>query len=368
MFAMLRIPIATASHNYEAVIEHGLLTHAGEILRELFESQRPIFIVTVAAVRRRWGKDLTQSLTRSGFGHRFIEMRQGERFKRLSSVEQLADELVSLGADRKAIIVAFGGGVVGDVAGMLASVYMRGVQLVQIPTTVQAQLDAAIGGKTGVNLKSGKNLLGTFYQPAAVLIDPRVLSTLPDREFRAGMYEAVKCGVIGNPELFSRLEQCSIKTLRRDRELLSWAIAESVKLKAQVVSSDEREGGLRRVLNFGHTLGHALETATSYRNFLHGEAVAWGMIAAAKIADHIRFSNRGTLERVRDASLAWGPLPQVSLTTAKAMSLIRSDKKTEAGVVNFVLAKEIGKVEIVNGVPESAVAAALAEIRRLSHE
>jgi 3-dehydroquinate synthase len=233
---------------------------------------------------------------------------------------------------------------------------------------VQAQLDAAIGGKTGVNLKSGKNLLGTFYQPAVVLIDPATLSTLPQRELRAGMYEAIKCGVIGNPELFARLEQCSIKSLRKDRELLTWAIAESVELKAQVVSADEKEGGLRRVLNFGHTLGHALETATSYRHFLHGEAVAWGMIAAAKIADEMRFSNNGTFDRIRDASLAWGRLPKVNITTAKAMTLIRSDKKTESGVVNFVLAKDIGKVEVVNGVPETAVASALEQIRRLSSE
>jgi 3-dehydroquinate synthase len=277
---------------------------------------------------------------------------------------------VKLGADRKAVVIAFGGGVVGDVAGMLASVYMRGVQLVQVPTTVQAQLDAAIGGKTGVNLKSGKNLLGTFYQPAVVLIDPATLSTLPQREFRAGMYEALKCGVIGNPELFACLEQCSIKSLRKDRdsELLTRAIAESVKLKAQVVSADEKEGGLRRVLNFGHTLGHALETATSYSRFLHGEAVAWGMIAAAKIADEMRFSNNGTFDRIRDASLAWGRLPKVNVTTAKAITLIRSDKKTESGVVNFVLPKEIGKVEVVNGVPETAVASALEQIRRLSSE
>src|SRR5581483_3764437 len=196
---------------------------------------------------------------------------------------------------------------------------MRGVKLVQMPTTVQAQLDAAIGGKTGVNLRSGKNLLGTFYQPAAVLIDPAVLSTLPDREFRAGMYEALKCGVIGNPQLFSKLEQSSIKSLRKNGELLTWTIAGSVKLKAQVVSSDEREGGLRRVLNFGHTLGHALETATSYRRFLHGEAVAWGMIAAAKIAESIQFAKNGTFDRVRDASLAWGKLPSVTLTTEKAI-------------------------------------------------
>jgi 3-dehydroquinate synthase len=311
---------------------------------------------------------LQQSLAAGGFITKFIEMRQGERFKRLTSVENLADELVKLGADRKSMVIAFGGGVVGDVAGMLASVYMRGIELVQIPTTVQAQLDAAIGGKTGVNLKSGKNLLGTFYQPAVVLIDPATLSTLPEREFRAGMYEAVKCGVIGDPELFSRLEQSSIRSLRKDRELLTWAIAQSVKLKAQVVSADEKEGGIRRVLNFGHTLGHALETATSYRHFLHGEAVAWGMIAATRIAEEMRFSNNGIFARVRDANLAWGSLPSVNLTTSKAMSLLRSDKKTESGVVNFVLPKEIGKVEVVNRVPETAVAFALAEIRRLSRE
>jgi 3-dehydroquinate synthase len=365
---MLRIPVTTASRNYEAVIEHGLLSRSGEILSDLLSATPPAFVVTVPAVRRRWGKVLMKSLAGSGFVPKLVEMRDGERFKRLASVERLADEMVKLGADRKALVIAFGGGVVGDVAGMLASVYMRGVQLVQIPTTVQAQLDAAIGGKTGVNLISGKNLLGTFYQPAVVLIDPATLSTLPEREFRAGMYEALKCGVIGNPELFARLERSSIKSLRKDRELLAWAIAESVRLKAQVVSADEREGGLRRVLNFGHTLGHALETATDYRHFLHGEAVAWGMIAAAKIADEMRYSNNGTFDRVRDASLAWGSLPSVNLTTSKAMSLIRSDKKTESGVVNFVLPKEIGKVEVVNRVPETAVASALAEIRRLSRE
>jgi len=368
MFAMLRISISTASRNYEAVIEPGLLFRAGEIVQEAVGGNPPAFVITVPPVRRHWGKVLLKSLAEAGFIAKFIEMSDGERFKRLQTVEKLADDLIKLGADRKAIVIAFGGGVVGDVAGMLASVYMRGVQLVQIPTTVQAQLDAAIGGKTGVNLKSGKNLLGTFYQPAVVLIDPATLTTLPEREFRAGMYEAIKCGVIGNPELFARLEQSSIKSLRKDRELLTWAIAESVRLKAHVVSADEKEGGLRRVLNFGHTLGHALETATSYRQFLHGEAVAWGMIAAAKIADEMRFSNNGTFDRVRDASLAWGPLPRINLTSSKAMSLIRSDKKTESGVVNFVLPKEIGKVEVVGRVPETAVASALAAIRRLSRE
>jgi 3-dehydroquinate synthase len=366
MLTMLRIPVKTTSRTYEAVISHGLLSRAGELLQEVLGQVQPVFVVTVAPVRRRWGKVLLQSLAAAGFVVEVIEMRDGELFKRLSTIEKLAEELLRRGADRKGVVVALGGGVVGDVAGMLASVYMRGVKVVQVPTTVQAQLDAAIGGKTGVNLRSGKNLVGTFYQPEIVLIDPATLSTLPEREFRAGMYEALKAGVIGKPDLFSRLESCSISSLRKDPELLTFAIAESVKLKAEVVSADEKESGLRRVLNFGHTLGHALETATSYRHFLHGEAVAWGMIAASKIADEVQFSNNGTFDRIRSASLFWGALPKVNVTTSKALALVRSDKKTESGIVNFVLPRQIGKVEVVGNVPEGAVAEAMAEIRRLS--
>jgi len=244
---------------------------------------------------------------------------------------------------------------------------MRGIRLIQVPTTVQAQLDAAIGGKTGVNLRSGKNLVGTFYQPQLVLIDPATLATLPEREFRAGMYEALKCGVIGNEELFGRLERCSMKDLRKDKEFLAWTISESVKLKAQVVSADEREGDLRRVLNFGHTIGHALEAATNYRHFLHGEAVAWGMIAASRIAAQVGCCHQSVYERIRDAALRWGKLPSVTVQTAKAIKLISSDKKTESGILHFVLPKKIGQVEVANDVPESAIAAAMTEIRQASH-
>lgn len=363
---MMRIPIATASANYEAVIEPGALTRTGEVLRGFLDAADSLFIVTVAPIRRRWGKTLAASLKKAGFKFHIIEMPDGERFKRFSSLERLCEEMLRLGADRKAVVLAFGGGVVGDVGGMLASVYMRGVRLVQIPTTVQAQLDAAIGGKTGVNLKAGKNLVGTFYQPRLVLIDPATLETLPEREFRAGMYEALKTGIIGNPELFARLEQCSIRSLRADSELTAWAIAESVRLKVQVVSADEREGDLRRVLNLGHTLGHALEAATGYRRFLHGEAVAWGMRAAARIALDLGRCDRDVYERIVSAILNWGKLPAVTLQTDKALRLLQSDKKTERGVVNFVLPAEIGKVEIVKNVPQAAIAAALAEIRQAS--
>jgi 3-dehydroquinate synthase len=363
---MVRVPVNTVSASYEAVIEHGLLSSVGEILNQQLGGIKPLFVVTVPPVRRRWGKPLLRSLQSAGFATQVIEMRDGERFKRLSTVEALSEKLVQLGADRKAVILAFGGGVVGDVAGLLASVYMRGVKLVQIPTTVQAQVDAAIGGKTGVNLRAGKNLVGTFYQPQIVLIDPATLSTLPPREFRAGMYEALKCGVIGNPELFARLETSSLKSLRNNREFLTWVISESVRLKAQVVSADEKEGDLRRVLNFGHTIGHALEAATAYRRFLHGEAVAWGMIAATKISAEIGLCESAVYDRIAGATRAWGPLPKVNVQTAKALKLMQSDKKTEAGAVHFVLPRDIGKVEIVKNVPGRAIALALAEIRQAS--
>jgi 3-dehydroquinate synthase len=363
---MLRVPIHTKSHQYEAVIQDGVLAHAGALLRELLGGTPPAFVVTVAPVRRRWGRALLASLGKAGFSAHVIEMRDGERYKRLSTVDVLAETMVRLGADRKALVIALGGGVVGDVAGMLASVYMRGVKLVQVPTTVQAQLDAGIGGKTGVNLRAGKNLVGTFYQPQLVIIDPATLETLPPREFRAGMYEAVKAGIIGKPELFARLEKSSIKDLRTDADAVTSAIAESVKLKAEVVSVDEREGDLRRVLNLGHTLGHALEAATQYRQFLHGEAVAWGMQAAARISHDMGLCDATCYQRICNAVHAWGPLPEVHLLNARAMKLLQSDKKTESKTMHFVLPREIGKVEIVKNVPETAIASALAEIRRAS--
>src|SRR3989442_2505860 len=243
---------------------------------------------------------------------------------------------------------------------------MRGVDLVQIPTTVLAQVDASIGGKTGVNLRGGKNLLGTFHQPRAVLIDPSVLGTLSEREFRAGLHESLKCGVIGNPELFEFLEKADVKQLRRDREKIEWVIAQSVKLKAKVVSSDEREGGLRRVLNFGHTIGHALEAETNYRHFLHGEAVAWGMIAAAHIAEVVGRLDQRDANRIRNSVLNLGPLPRVEVRGRNVLRLVLSDKKTRGGVVHFILPTAIGNVEVANDVPGEVICGAVEELRRLS--
>jgi len=363
---MIRVAIAVRPRPYDAVIEHGLLQRAGAHLRGLLSDRERLFVVTVPPVRRKWGKQLMASFSAAGFTPKLLEMRDGERSKRLATIEELSEKLTSLGADRNAVVLAFGGGVVCDVAGLLASLYMRGVDVVQIPTTVLGQVDASIGGKTGVNLRAGKNLLGTFHHPRAVLIDPSVLATLSDREFRAGLYEALKCGVIGNPELFRRLENIRVKQLRRDGAALEWVIAESVKLKAEVVSADERESGLRRVLNFGHTIGHALEAETKYRRFLHGEAIAWGMIAAAHIAATVGRIDSHTARRISDAVIGLGPLPKVEVRSRNILRLLRADKKTRDGIMHFVLPREIGKVEIVNDVPDQVVIGAVDELRRLS--
>jgi 3-dehydroquinate synthase len=378
MTTMSRVTIALPPRPYDAVIENGLLQRSGETLRDLFSvifsgaagdspaKHQRLFVVTVPPVRRKWGKKLMASLSAAGFTAKVVEMPNGERHKRLATVEKLSGQLSRLGADRNSVVVAFGGGVVGDVAGLVASLYMRGVDLIQIPTTVLAQVDASIGGKTGVNLRAGKNLIGSFHHPRVVLIDPAVLRTLSDREFRAGLYEALKCGVIGKPELFLALENIDTKKLRRDPAKLEWIIAESVRLKAEVVSSDERENGLRRVLNLGHTIGHALEAQTGYRHFLHGEAVAWGLIASAKIASAVDLIENANASRITDAVRALGPLPKVQARSRDILRLLKSDKKTRNGIVHFVLPREIGKVEIANDVPEQVVIEAVDELRRLS--
>ena len=363
---MTRISVAVQPRPYDVLVESGLLSRAGAILRELFPEKRRCFVVTVAPVRRKCATKLLPGLAASGWETKVLEMPDGERYKRMATVEALAEKLVALGADRNALLVAFGGGVVGDVAGFLASIYMRGVDVVQVPTTVLAQVDASVGGKTGVNLKSGKNLLGTFHQPRAVLTDPLVLSTLPEREFRSGLYEALKCCVIGNPVLFEQFERKRDKILAREPAEIESLISESVKIKAAIVSADEREGGLRRVLNFGHTIGHALEADTNYRHFLHGEAVAWGMIAATHIAVETGILSAESSGRVATAIRALGSLPAVTSNPQRIVRLLTSDKKTSNGVVQFILPREIGRVEVVKDISRSAVIRSIQKLRALS--
>jgi 3-dehydroquinate synthase len=364
---MAQFTIHVQPRPYQARIENGLLARAGSLLAELLPQSSRLFVVTVPPVRRRWGTKLLRSLTSAGFKPQILQMPDGEPAKKLETIETLAEKLSRLGADRKAVLIAFGGGVVGDVTGLLASLYMRGVELVQIPTTVLAQVDASVGGKTAVNLGAGKNLLGTFHQPRVVLSDPEILRTLPIREFRAGLYEALKCGIIGDLELFRRFEQKRAQILQRDPVELEGLIAQSVKLKAEVVSADEYEGGLRRVLNLGHTIGHALEAETGYQSLLHGEAVAWGMIAATNIALTVGRTDSVTAGRIADAVLSLGRLPELKVSSRKILARLQADKKTQNGAVHFVLPREIGKVEITADVPDNVIVNAVEELRRLSH-
>jgi 3-dehydroquinate synthase len=351
---------------YEVHIENGLLAKAGALLAPLLEPESRLFVLTVPPVRRKWGKTLVDSLSKAGFKPRLLVMPEGEQHKRLKTVEQLTEQLSRFGADRNAVVVAFGGGVAGDVGGLVASLYMRGVTFVQIPTTVLAQVDASIGGKTGVNLTVGKNLVGTFHQPRAVLIDPLVLSSLPGREYRAGLFESIKAGVIGDAALFAKFEDRSEAILRRDAATVERIIAASVKLKAEVVSADEREYGLRRVLNLGHTIGHALEAETAYKGLLHGEAVAWGMIAVAHIARALDRLDAATAERINSVVLSLGKLPKLNIRSRSVLKRLHSDKKARNGRVHFVLPVAIGKVEIVSDVPEDTVLNAIEHIRRLA--
>jgi 3-dehydroquinate synthase len=363
---MRSVEIPVASRPYTALIEGGLLGRVGELLRERLPDRTRYYVITAPPVWKHWGEVLSESLKRAELPHAVLEMPDGERAKTMSTVSDLASKMVRKGADRHSVVLAFGGGVVGDVGGFLASIYMRGIDVVQVPTTLLAQVDASIGGKTGVDTSDGKNLLGTFHQPRAAFMDPAVLATLPEREYRAGLYEVLKCGVIRNPDIFAFLEQKHAEILQRDPATLEWLIAEAVKVKAEVVGADEREDGLRRILNFGHTVGHALEAETGFKHFLHGEAVAWGMVAAAMISAALQKTDSETARRIMSAVLSLAPLPRVELRGRKVVRRLLHDKKTLNGVVHFVLPVEVGKVEIVSDVPEVAVVQAIEELRYLS--
>ena len=266
------------------------------------------------------------------------------------------------GGDRSSLVIAFGGGVVNDVAGFLAAIFMRGVPVLQVPTTLLAQVDAAIGGKTGVDLECGKNLVGAFHQPVAVLIDPEVLSTLPEREYRNGLFEVVKYGVIRSPELFRTLAQESAAVLAREPGLAERIIAECVRIKAEVVSADEREKGVRVILNFGHTAGHALETETGYSRFRHGEAVAFGMRAAVYLSERTGHLSAEDAVEILNAIALYGPIPSLDGVTAEAIARrALMDKKTLKGRVRWVLPETIGQVAVVSDIDEAIVLSAIQE-------
>jgi 3-dehydroquinate synthase len=359
-----RIRVRLKQNGYDVMIGSGLLSRTGrEVKRLLPSADSRVFVVTSPTVRRHWGAALEKSFAQARLSFTVLEMNDGEPAKRLETVEQLAEQMVAERADRKSTLVALGGGVVGDCVGFLAAIFLRGIPVVQVPTTFLAQVDASIGGKTGVNLRAGKNLIGSFHQPRAVLVDPDVLSTLDDREFRAGLFESLKCGVIRDRLLFEFMHRQAAKILGREPRAVARIIGDSIRVKANVVAADEKESDLRRILNFGHTIGHALEAATGYTHFLHGEAVGWGMVGAAVIARDSGFCAPDTAERIISTVMAYGPLPQVTCPTTQVVGRLSADKKTVAGAVHFVLPLKIGKVKIAGDVPPDIIRHAVEQIR-----
>ncbi len=339
---MKKIKVQSANGTYEVLCGRGVAAQSARAVAGLGR-HGAVFLISSPRVWKHLGARMEKIF--KGVHRATVLFDDREAAKNLSTVERACRQLVRAGADRRALLVAVGGGVVGDVAGFVAASYARGVGLVHIPTTLVAQVDSAIGGKTGVNLPEGKNLVGAFYPPKLVVADPELLRTLPLREFRSGIYEIVKYGVIGDPELFEFLERNMEKLLRRDPATLDFVIGRSVAQKARVVSRDERESGLREILNFGHTFAHALESVTRYRRYLHGEAVAWGMIAASNLAVARGMFSARDASRATNLIARVGPLPPwPSASPARLIAAMQADKKTRAGRLRFVLPERIGKV------------------------
>ena len=329
----MRIPVQTAGASYDVVVERGSLEHASDYL-DLLVGGRRIFVVADEGAWRHQGPRFEAGL--EGLDSAILPMPAGEEGKRLEQIESLADQMYAAGADRSSCVLAFGGGVAGDVGGFLAAAYMRGVDVVQVPTTLLAQVDAAIGGKTGVNLAAGKNLLGAFHQPILVLIDPTSLETLPEREYRAGLFEVIKYGIIRSRSLFDLLRNQREAVLSREPKVLEAIITESVSIKAEVVAKDEREEDLRRILNYGHTLGHALEAESAYRCLLHGEAVAYGMTAAARLAESSGLLPSEERQAIEETIFAYGPIPSLEgISAAKLVARLTGDKENGGGTSPF---------------------------------
>ena len=353
---MRRVPVETGSGTYDVRIQCGGLASIGDAAREAL-GERRLFVIADETVWQCLGDRMEAGLR--GCDWSLLRTPLGEPRKRLATVEELCSAMHRAGADRRSAVVAFGGGVAGDVGGFVAASYMRGIDAIQVPTTLLAQVDASVGGKTGVNLASGKNLVGAFHQPRLVLIDPETLDTLPEREFRAGLQEVIKHGIIRSEELFQFLEAERDAILRRERSAVEYMVEASVRIKAAVVRQDEREGGLRRILNFGHTLGHALEAETEYSLLLHGEAVAFGMVAAARLSElrgRLSAPDRGRIERL---VLAYAGFPALDgLSATRVAARIAGDKKSVGGRARFVLAEGVGRVSEELDPPRPDVVAA----------
>ncbi len=366
------IEVALSANPYPIVIGDGALHQLGEQVRGRgFKAGTKVLVVTNPVVHQHYGATVLQSLIASGFAATDLVIEAGEDQKTPATVAQIHDAAFARKLERGSLIVALGGGVVGDMAGFAAATWLRGIAVVQVPTTLLAMVDAAIGGKTGVNHPGGKNLIGAFHQPRLVLIDPATLATLPEREFRAGMAEVIKYGVIGDAELFTDLHAAaehdpaaglaSLGSVGAER--LQSLLERSAAAKAQVVAADEREGGLRAILNYGHTLGHVVEALCGYGTYLHGEAVGLGMIAAGEVSLAMGLWSQEDQSRQKAVIAAAGlPLAWPDLDPEAVLECLQGDKKVRDGKVRFVLATSLGTVEIRDDVSSDTIRAVLATL------
>ena len=354
---MQTICVKTASAKYDVVAGSGLIgSLAPRIERVCGKLPRRVFVLTSAPIWGLWGQAMQQSFSEPPI---VMFLPPGEKHKTLASVEGLLREMAQAGGDRGSLLIAFGGGIVGDVGGFVASIFMRGIPYIQVPTTFLAQADSSVGGKTGVNLPEGKNLVGSFHQPLAVFADIGALETLPERELRAGLMESVKAGIIRDRALVRFMEEHAEEVLGRDAKSLEKVIAASIRMKAGVVNQDERESGLRMILNFGHTVGHALEQATGYKTLLHGEVVGWGMVAALYVARERGTITRAQFSRLEKLIHLYGPLPALKLRVNKVVAATGGDKKNVGGVRRFVLPLGIGDAGVVEDVTAAELEAAV---------
>jgi len=353
-----RVTVSAAAGAYAVVIGAKAIEGLGRELDAANVGKRRILVSS----HRVW--ELHGSRFRNiGADRTPIVVEDGERYKNLNTVARVLDALVKAQADRSTVVVAVGGGVIGDLVGFAAATYLRGIPVVQVPTTLLAQVDSAIGGKTGVNHPLGKNLIGSFHAPRMVVADPIVLETLPRREFRAGLYEVIKYGVIADPSLLDRVRESITAIFNRDAEAIAPLVTASCRIKAAVVSADEREAGPRRILNFGHTVGHALEAVTKYKQFRHGEAVGYGMLAALAIGVGRGVTPKSLYEEVESLIAQLGPLPSVSdISTREVVAAMARDKKVVNGTLHFIAATDRGKTTELTDVSEKELKAACRKI------
>ena len=358
---MQTLNVALGERSYTLAIGEHLLARA-DLIREHLPLPR-VVIVTDANVAPLYLAALDGGLGRAGIRTEAIVLPAGEETKDWRTLNEIFDRLVAAQCERKTTLLALGGGVVGDVAGFAAATYQRGMPFIQVPTTLLAQVDSSVGGKTAINHPGGKNMIGAFYQPRLVLADIGTLATLPPREFAAGLAEVIKYGVIGDPVFFDWLEAHMDALLQHDAAALAHAIARSCEYKAEVVAADEREeSGTRALLNLGHTFGHAIETGLGYGQWLHGEAVAAGMVIAARVSRHMGLLSAGEVARIRRLLARAGlPVQAPALGYSRYLALMGGDKKVEAGRIRFVLLKAIGAALLTAEVPAEALASVLDE-------